>query len=217
MALLQVALDQLDFKAALDCAALVAESADIIEVGTPLLKSVGVRAVSELKARHPRKLILADTKTMDAGALEASLVFGAGADIFTLCSAASRLTLIAGIREAHARGKRALVDLIGVEDILDASLRLEDLEPDFVCFHLGIDQQEAEGRFPVEGMGMLKARLGFPVSVAGGITPADIPELMSIGPAIIVVGAFVTASPDPARAAAEVRQAIDAAKEAQER
>ncbi len=211
MTLLQVALDHLELEQALECAQAVAGEVDIIEVGTPLLKSAGVEAVRRMKARFPRQLIFADTKTMDAGAVEASLVFEAGADIFSLCSAASRLTLLAGIREAHRRGKLALVDLIGVEDILESALRLEELRPNYVCFHLGIDQQEAEGRLPMEGLALLKQRLGLPLSVAGGITPADIPELMALGPAIIVVGAYITAAPEPARAAREVRAALEAA------
>jgi len=208
MTLLQVALDHLDPEKALSCAAAVAPEVDIIEVGTPLLKSAGVRIVREMRARFPQKLIFADTKTMDAGALEASLVFEAGADLFSLCSAASRPTLVAGIGEAHRRGKQALVDLIGVEDILEAALRLGELKPDYVCLHLGIDQQEAEGRLPLEGLDLLRRHLGLPLSVAGGITPADIPELARLEPAIIVVGAYITAAQEPAQAAREVREAM---------
>jgi 3-hexulose-6-phosphate synthase len=217
MALLQVALDYLDLEQATACARAVESEVDIIEVGTPLLKSVGVRAVREMRARFPQKLIFADTKTMDAGAVEARLVFEAGADLFSLCSAASHLTLLAGIREAHERGKKALVDLIGVEDILEAALRLGDLSPDYVCLHTGIDQQQAEGKLPLEGLSLLKQRLGLPLSVAGGITPADMPELMSLEPAIIVVGAYITASAEPARAAREVRRRMEQAATAREK
>lgn len=209
--LLQVALDHLDLTRALGCAAAVAGSVDIIEVGTPLLKSAGVRAVREVKSRFPGKLVVADTKTMDAGAIEAALVFEAGADIFTLCSAASRPTLMAGIREAHARGKQALIDLIGVEDVLEAAFRLEDLAPDYVCLHMGIDQQEAEGRLPLEGLALLRQRLELPLSVAGGITPRDVPDLIALSPSIIVVGAYITAGPDPGQAARELREAIERA------
>ncbi|MFH0809107.1 MAG: 3-hexulose-6-phosphate synthase [Pseudomonadota bacterium] len=209
--LLQVALDFLDLDRAMACAEAVAGEVDILEVGTPLLKSAGVEAIRRLKARFPRKLVFADTKTMDAGALEAALVFDAGADIFSLCSAASHLTIMAGMREAHARGKLALIDLIGVEDILEAALRLEGLRPDYVCFHMGIDQQEVEGRFSVKGLAMLQRRLALPLVVAGGITPADVPEMISLDPTVIVVGAYITANPDPVQAARQVRQALAAA------
>lgn len=209
--LLQVALDHVELARALSCAKAVAAQVDIIEVGTPLLKSAGVRAVREMKERFPGKLIFADTKTMDAGALEAALVFEAGADIMSLCSAASRLTLLAGIREAHARGRQALVDLIGVEDILEAAYRVQDIAPDYVCLHMGIDQQQAEGRLPLDGLALLKQRLALPLSVAGGITPPDLPELVKLGPSIIVVGAYITAGPDPAAAARAVREALEKA------
>jgi 3-hexulose-6-phosphate synthase len=211
MTLLQLALDFLGLDQALACAKAAEAEVDIIEVGTPLLKSAGVQAVRMMRARFPKKLIFADTKTMDAGAIEAGLVLEAGADICSVCSAASRLTLFSAIREAHALGKKVLIDLLGVEDVLGAALRLEDMEADYICLHTGLDQQEAKGRYSVEGLRLLAQRLGVPLSVAGGITPTDVPELMSLAPAIIVVGAYVTASPEPAKAARQMRQAVEGA------
>jgi 3-hexulose-6-phosphate synthase len=211
MSLLQVALDMTDLDRALAIAEAVSPEVDIIEAGTPLIKGVGMNAVRELRRRFPNLLIFADTKTMDAGALEASLVFDAGADIFSICAAASRVTIMAGIEEAHYRGRQALVDLIGVEDVLDAAWRLEGLAPDYICLHVGIDQQMAEGRLPLDGLGLLGERLGLSLAVAGGITPRDVPEVARINPRIVIVGAYITASPDPAKAAREIREAMEEA------
>ncbi|WP_336162332.1 orotidine 5'-phosphate decarboxylase / HUMPS family protein, partial [Amycolatopsis sp. VC5-11] len=64
---LQVALDVLDVGSALALARQVAGEVDILELGTPLVKSAGIAAVTAVKAAHPDKLVFADLKTADAG------------------------------------------------------------------------------------------------------------------------------------------------------
>ncbi|HNX27550.1 MAG TPA: orotidine 5'-phosphate decarboxylase, partial [Phycisphaerae bacterium] len=69
---LQVALDFVELGRAMEVArAAVAGGADYIEVGTPLIKSEGLDAVRQIRAAFPDKVIIADTKTMDAGRIEA--------------------------------------------------------------------------------------------------------------------------------------------------
>ncbi|WIM73331.1 orotidine 5'-phosphate decarboxylase [Corynebacterium suedekumii] len=46
---------------------------DILELGTPLIKSEGLAAITAVKAAHPDKTVFADLKTMDAGELEADI------------------------------------------------------------------------------------------------------------------------------------------------
>ncbi|WP_030534439.1 orotidine 5'-phosphate decarboxylase / HUMPS family protein, partial [Prauserella rugosa] len=53
---LQVAMDVLDLPSALTLAGQVAEYVDVLELGTPLVKSAGISAVSAVKAAHPDKL-----------------------------------------------------------------------------------------------------------------------------------------------------------------
>ena len=99
---LQVALDVLDLPSALTLANQVSEHVDILELGTPLVKSVGIGAVSAIKAAHPDKLVFADLKTADAGELEATLAFEAGADLITVMGAADDDT----VRGAVSAGSR---------------------------------------------------------------------------------------------------------------
>ena len=70
MAKLQVAIDLLSTKEALELAAKVAPYVDIIELGTPLIKSEGLAVIKAMKAAHPDKLVFADFKTADTGELE---------------------------------------------------------------------------------------------------------------------------------------------------
>jgi 3-hexulose-6-phosphate synthase len=73
MVKLQLAMDTLDGDEALNLASSVAPFADILEAGTPLIKSVGIDIVRKLKSAHPDKIILADLKSSDVGAYEANM------------------------------------------------------------------------------------------------------------------------------------------------
>ena len=65
---LQLALDTLNANEAINLAKLCAPHVDILEAGTPLIKSVGIQIVSRLKDVHPDKIVLADLKSSDVGA-----------------------------------------------------------------------------------------------------------------------------------------------------
>lgn len=65
--MLQVALDNQTLSHAYETTRLIAEEVDIIEVGTILCVGEGVRAVRDLKALYPHKIVLADAKIADAG------------------------------------------------------------------------------------------------------------------------------------------------------
>lgn len=73
--------------------AATAAGIDIIEMGTPLLKTEGVRnVVPAFRARFPDALLLADMKTMDGGAFEARGVFGGGGNIIDFLAEAGEAT-----------------------------------------------------------------------------------------------------------------------------
>ncbi|MEJ1554708.1 3-keto-L-gulonate-6-phosphate decarboxylase UlaD, partial [Escherichia coli] len=57
---------------------------DIIEVGTILCVGEGVRAVRDLKALYPHKIVLADAKIADAGKILSRMCFEANADWVTV-------------------------------------------------------------------------------------------------------------------------------------
>ena len=107
-------MDVLTTEAALELAAQVAPYVDIIELGTPLIKAEGLRAVTAIKAAHPDKIVFADLKTMDAGELEADIAFAAGADLVTVLGTAGNSTIIGAVAAATKHGKGIVVDLIGV-------------------------------------------------------------------------------------------------------
>ena len=92
--MLQIAMDYIALPPALAMAVKVASEVDIIEIGTPLCKAVGldaIRAMRELVG--PDKLILADFKSPDVGGLEAKMAFDAGADMMTVIGGAALATV----------------------------------------------------------------------------------------------------------------------------
>ncbi len=62
--LLQIAFDKPEHLALLP---LVKPFADIVEIGTPVLKRFGVSAITTARELCPDVLVLADTKTVDGG------------------------------------------------------------------------------------------------------------------------------------------------------
>jgi 3-hexulose-6-phosphate synthase len=206
--LLQIALDLIHEKKAIELAGLIASLVDILEVGTPLLKAVGVNVISVLRTFHPQKLILADTKTMDVGALEAELVFEAGADIMSVCAAAPLETIKAALDKAKGLGKKIVVDFIGVKNKFERAVEISPLNPDYFGLHTAIDVQIKKAKSFKE-LALFKENFSVPLCVAGGIRPEDIPKLMFYKPAIIVVGGFVTKAKDPKEAVLTLKKEIE--------
>ncbi len=68
---LQIALDTCTTEEATDILYTVGEYIDIIEVGTPMILDYGMELVRTLSEKFPAKIVLADTKIMDAGEYEA--------------------------------------------------------------------------------------------------------------------------------------------------
>ena len=104
--MLQIAMDYIALPPALAMAAKVSPEVDIIEIGTPLCKAVGLDAIRAMREMvGPDKLILADLKSPDVGGLEAKMAFDAGADIMTVIGGAALATVESALDAAKA-GKK---------------------------------------------------------------------------------------------------------------
>lgn len=207
MALLQVALDFLHTNEALKVATATQDYVDIIEAGTPLIKSDGIRVVETLKKSFQRKQIFADLKIMDAGALEAKMAFEAGADMISVCAQASVETISEAVEETRRRNKKVVIDLIGSKDWLLCSKEIKHLSPDFFCIHTGLDEQ-LRGKKPFGILETFVSEINLPYCIAGGIRPEDIPLIMPFKPSIIIVGGYITRAEKPEEAAKTIKEAI---------
>ncbi|PIE05106.1 MAG: 3-keto-L-gulonate-6-phosphate decarboxylase, partial [Spirochaetales bacterium] len=99
--LLQVALDHTDLQSALVSAELLAPEVDVLEAGTILCYSEGLRAVEALRKKYRKHIILADLKVADAGAVVAQQVFNLGATWMTVICNAPLATMEAALKVAR--------------------------------------------------------------------------------------------------------------------
>jgi 3-hexulose-6-phosphate synthase len=204
---LQVAMDVLTTADALALAGKVAEHVDIIELGTPLIKAEGLRAITAIKEAHPDKIVFADLKTMDAGELEADIAFAAGADLVTVLGTAGDSTIVGAVKAATKHGKGIVVDLIGVADKSTRAREVSALGAQFVEMHAGLDEQAEEG-FTFGTLLSEGTKSGVAFSVAGGVNVSTIEAVQKSGADVAVAGGAIYGATDPAAAAAALRAAI---------
>jgi 3-hexulose-6-phosphate synthase/6-phospho-3-hexuloisomerase len=215
--ILQVALDLLELERAVQIALEAADGgADWIEAGTPLIKSEGMNAVRELKKALPGKKIVADMKTVDTGSMEVEMAAKAGANIVAILASSDDSTIRDALMAARQYGVEIVVDLLGVPDIVTRSKELEALGVDYICVHVGIDQQMV-GMRAIDLLKQIVDDVDIPVAVAGGIDAASAAEAVSSGASIVIVGGNVTRSSDVRGSGIEIREAMDRALVASER
>ena len=202
--LVQMALDSLDFDATVALATKVAPHVDILEIGTPCIKHNGIKLLQTLRAKFPNNKILVDLKTMDAGYYEAEPFYKAGADICTVLGTADIGTIKGVVDVANKYGKEAQVDLINVPDKAARTKEVAKLGAHIIGVHTGLDQQAA-GQTPFADLALVSGLgLGVKVSVAGGIKPATVQQVVKAGANIVVAGAAIYGAADPAAAAKEI-------------
>jgi 3-hexulose-6-phosphate synthase len=181
---------------------------DVVEAGTPLIKQNGLAAVQALRTLAPHHLLVADMKTMDAGALEAEMAFDAGADVMTVLAGASDATITAAVEVARKQGKAIVADLIGVPDKVARGRQLAALGVTYLGIHTGTDDQ-ATGADPLADLQAIRSAVDAQIVVAGGINARTLPAILAQRPAIAIVGSGILNRPDPVAAATELRAILD--------
>lgn len=205
---LQIALDDVTLEAALELLEQVQDYVDIVETGTPFIMEYGTLGVREIRKRFPKLEILFDGKIMDAGAYEADIAYNAGADYVTVLAVTDDRTIADVVKSAEKAGKKAMVDMICVEDFAARIARLEELGVHIIAVHTGVDQQAA-GRTPLEDLIEIKKYVKkAQVAVAGGISLKTVDSYLQHEPDIVIAGGSIAHAADPAAAAKELAQRI---------
>lgn len=206
--LLQAAIDGASkgrtLEEALAFARTVQNNVDIIEVGTTFILRYGMESVRQMKKTVSNCLVLADMKLMDGGGPSTRMACESGADIVTVLGVSDLSTIEICIREAHACGKKLMVDMMCVKDLETRIREVEELGADYVCVHIGVDMQ-LSGESPVEALKLAKrtvSRAG--VAVAGGINLQSAPKIAEYRPDIMIVGNGLQTE-DPAGTAAQIQ------------
>ncbi|MCW3985140.1 MAG: bifunctional 5,6,7,8-tetrahydromethanopterin hydro-lyase/3-hexulose-6-phosphate synthase [Candidatus Bathyarchaeota archaeon] len=176
----------------------------ILEVGTPLLKKYGVKAIQDLREVARDVFIIADLKTLDVGKVEVDLAFEETADAVVVAGVAAKETLDGFIYEAKKLGIYAVVDMMNIDDPVKTLKTLKDM-PDIVILHRGIDMETGRtlGLERIKELKQAFADKKFLVAVAGGIIPETAKEALAKGADILIVGRYITQSKDVKRAVRE--------------
>lgn len=198
---LQIAIDRMTIKDAEEMMQRITRYADIVEVGTSLIKDYGLSgSVGYFKKEFPEQVLLADIKTCDEGGYEFQKCYEAGADLATVMGFSDNATIAACREQAVAFGKKYVIDLMGTDEKRASELRRRF--PDAVfgvhlpsdCHGQGLDDlvRNMCRQFPS----------GTEISAAGGIKPESVPILKENGVDIVIVGSAVTKAEDPGAEAA---------------
>jgi len=195
---LQVAFDLVDVAEVRRVLAALPESDHIlIEVGTPLVKMLGINVVKEIRAIRPGAFVILDLKTLDTGNLEVRLAADSTADAVVISGLAPKKTLELSIREARKTGIYSIIDMLNVTDPLAVLKSLEVL-PDVVELHRAIDMEKSAHSWQniPQIKALAKEGRRLLVAVAGGIRVDTEAAALAAGADILVVGRAITRSKD---------------------
>ena len=221
---LQITLDTYSIE---DCISLVrgiAESIDVVEVGTPLLLQVGMDAVTQVKSAFPDLEVLADTKIWHNGARIADCAFEHGADMVTILAGATDREVETVVAVAEQHGAKVAADMAGVEGLVQRSAELEDLGVSYLMVPSGLRRTDDSGDQDVfhrntRAMGGKPLALvrnvmrglsdSAEVAVVDNITLDNLDAVLRTHPGILLVGRSILAAEDPAAAAAEFKRRME--------
>ncbi|MBB5191999.1 3-dehydro-L-gulonate-6-phosphate decarboxylase [Silvimonas terrae] len=209
--MLQIALDNQSMADAFKSTRLVAHAVDVIEVGTILCVAEGVRAVSELKALYPDKIVLADAKIADAGLILSKMCFEAKADWITVICCADINTVKGALKTAREYGGDVQVELTGYWTWEQAAAWYEAGIRQ-VVYHRARDAQAAGQNWGEADISAIRrlADMGFKVTVTGGLALEDLPLFKAIPIHVFIAGRSIRDAADPAAAALAFRERIAA-------
>lgn len=195
----QIALDLHDITDALHIARAAADAgADCIEIGDPLIKAAGIRAIEHVKAAVGDTHVLAEMMSADWGRDQVLLAVQAGADIVQLIGPSTS----ASVRAAVEAGRR--LDVAVTLDVpLNTNHRwIADME------RAGIDGLTVTTNIdigigstaPLDVARHLRSWTELPVAVSGGFSTTDTAVFTNPNWDILIVGRSVIDAVDPATA-----------------
>ncbi len=163
---------------------------DWLEVGTPLILGEGLHAVRALHERYPAHPIVADLKTMDAGYLEAEMMYKAGASFVVVMGQAHEHTIREAVRAARAYGRHVMGDIMLCPDKVAMAGTMEALGVDVVIVHTGLDERHWEtGKSPLDDLKLIRPAVRVPLQAVGGLSIEQAASCPSLGANLVVIGA----------------------------
>jgi 3-hexulose-6-phosphate synthase len=163
---------------------------DWLEAGTPLILAEGLHAVRALHERFPSHPVVADLKTMDAGYLEAEMMFRAGAAFVVVMAVAHERTVREAVRAGREHGGAVMADLMLHPDKPGMARRLEEWGVDVIIVHTGYDERHHDARrSPLADLAAVRSAVRLPLQAVGGLSIEQAAQMPALGAPLVVVGA----------------------------
>ncbi|EKQ50468.1 MULTISPECIES: orotidine 5'-phosphate decarboxylase / HUMPS family protein [unclassified Clostridium] len=203
---LQVAIDRVPFDKAENLVKIFDGLADVIEIGTSLIKDYGLFKLKELSGKKKISKLLGDIKTSDEGAYEFKQGFKQGFDILTVMGSASLETIEKCYEVSEQSNGAMMIDLLECSD--EKIKEIAHFKNAIYCIHASIDSEKLLN--PGKTVEEFKER--FPqvnkIAVAGGITLDCIPELNKHNIELVIVGSAITGAENPVEKAKQFKERI---------
>ncbi|BEU87055.1 orotidine 5'-phosphate decarboxylase [Selenomonas sp. TAMA-11512] len=208
---LQVAIDRVTVPEAIELIRRVGGNADIVEIGTSLIKEYGLAdSVGKICREFPGQAFLADIKTCDEGAYEFQKTYEAGVEIATVMGFSSFSTVRACEQVAQSLGKPYLIDLLECD-----AARVKRLAAEFPQAIFGIHlPSDCEGEGLTELVEQMAGQLSDEaaaapkIAAAGGVRLSAVPLLKQFGIEVSIVGGAITKAADVSAAARAFYEAV---------
>jgi 3-hexulose-6-phosphate synthase/6-phospho-3-hexuloisomerase len=163
---------------------------DWLEVGTPLILGEGLHAVRALHERYPTHPIIADLKTMDAGYLEAEMMYKAGASFVVVMGQAHEHTVREAVRAAREFQRWVMADVMLCPDKIAMARKMEQMGVDVVIVHTGLDERHWEkGKSPLDDLKRIRPAVKLPLQAVGGLSIDQAARCPQLGADLVVIGA----------------------------
>ncbi|HEX9026046.1 MAG TPA: orotidine 5'-phosphate decarboxylase / HUMPS family protein [Clostridium sp.] len=204
---LQVAIDRVSLEKAETLIGIFNGLADVIEVGTSLVKDYGLLRLKELTSKKMKSQILGDIKTSDEGAYEFKQGFRQGFDILTVMGSASLETIEKCYEVSEEKNGTMMIDLL--ECSYEKIKEISNFKNAIYCIHASIDKEKLIN----VGKTVKEFKEKFPevnrIAVAGGITLDSIPELNKYNIELVIVGSAITSAENPIETAKQFKEVIE--------
>ncbi len=157
-----------------------------IEAGTPFIKQEGMGGISTIRRLWKGKIV-ADMKTIDGAEGEVRMAVHAGANAVTVAGSCPPETLDLFIAACQQYGVLSMIDMIGVNNPLDA-MRPLTKPPDVVIIHRGRDEESTRGKMiHYKHINKIRSKYDVIIAAAGGIDLHEARSAIFNGANIVVV------------------------------
>lgn len=186
---LQVAIDRVDLHSAKELIECLKEEADIIEIGTSLIKEFGIK---EFFSLTKKACLLGDIKTCDEGAYEFILGFETGFQYLTVMGYSSKATLDICYEITEKYKRNMMIDLLECDN--QKIKEISNYDNAIYCLHTSVDAGKTKN--PIDQIRQFKKQFSNikRIAIAGGIQREHLHDLNKEGIEIVIMGSAITKS-----------------------